>query len=462
MKMVNEITDEKKVQELVLCSRDPWYYMTDYVKTLHKVAGAQPFPQYEYLKDLAMNLMTERLILILKSRQMVITWTAVSFALWEVIFRGAGDVLFISKREIEAHELISRAKFIYRNLPVWMRPELTSDNKSTLEFGNINSRIFSVPNSANAVRTYSPRRIIWDEMPHAPFDEEIWEAVVPVIEKDGSFVGLGTPNGPFTKHAELWLDKKNEMKKISVHYSLNPTKDTEWLKSKSLLSEEAWAREQELDITSGTELIYTTFSEKNVCNEIENYKKLRIFRFMDFGFHTPVVLWGYLKCNMELVIFHEWYGEDNTIGEMAEAIMDVDELLGLTEDDIEMSYGDPAGESITDEGLNAAEKIRLIIYGFKFSSRKSNIMPGIDVVRTKIQNAEGVQSLKVYGKCKRLISDVRSYRKAKNSELPVKDNVVDHGCDSLRYGIIGIFGLFTEITAQSILMPKVAGLRKVG
>lgn len=468
----NEITEADVARELVRCSRDPWYFIFNYVYTLHKTAGTQPYPKFDYLRDLVDDFNKDRLILILKSRQMIITWTAVSFALWEALFK-PGDVLFISKRETEAIELISRTKFIYDHLPVWLRPKMTCDNKKEINFGLINSRIFSVPNSPNAVRTYSPRRVIWDEMPHTAFDDEIWESIIPVIDEDGAFAGIGTPNGPFTTHAKLWLDKINEMSKISIHWKAHPEKTDEWMKEqKKLYSEEAWAREMELDISSGTELIYTDFSNKNIKSITGDYKAFRLFRALDFGFHTPVCLWGYITPELHLHIFHEWYGEDNTVEEQAIAIKDIDSFLGLSETSFEMSYGDPAGEAVTDEGISAVEKIQRVIEGFKFSSRKSNIMPGIDMVRTKIKDANGNRTFSVYGEmdargnvtkgCKRLIRDIQSYRKSKNSEMPVKDDTCDHGNDASRYLIIGIFGLSNEIDPYSVITPKVIGLKRAG
>ncbi len=465
---ITEITESKIAMEFLTCSRDPWHFISNYVYTLHKTMGTQPFPKFEYLKNLVNDFSSDRLILILKSRQMLATWTAVAYAIWEAIFK-PGDILFISKRETEAIELISRAKFIYRNLPFWLQPKMTCDNRKEINFGKIDSRIFSVPNSPDAVRTYSPRKIYWDEMPHTAFDVEIWESIAPVIDKDGAFVGIGTPNDPFTVHAVLWGDNANDMRKIKIHWTQHPEKNLEWQKEqKKLYSDEAWQREQELDISSRTELIYTNFSSENVKSDIGDYKAFRLFRALDFGYHTPVCLWGYITPELHLHIFHEWYGEDNTVEELALAIKDVDESLGINESIIEMSYGDPQGEAVTDEGISAIDKIKRVIPDFKFSSRKSNIMPGIDMVRTKVKDARGRRAFTVYGEidvrgnifkgCKRLIRDVQRYRKSKNSEMPIKDGICDHGNDALRYLIIGIFGLSDEINPYSVLSPKVVGL----
>ncbi len=471
MNQNNKTTPQLVYDELLKVSESAWYFAVNYAKTLHKTMGVQPFPAWNFLKiKIFDELDNNHRILLLKSRQMYVTWSVVIYHLWEAIYKGPGDILYISKREKDAFELIERTKFVYNSLPSWLKPKMTKDSMETISFGKLNSRIFSVPNNPNAVRTYAPRKIIWDEMPHTPYDNEIWDSVLPVIEEDGSFIGIGTPNGVNTKHAELFLNSTNNFKKVKLHYSEHPEKGEEWVRAiKPDYSEESWKREQELDLTSGTRLIYERFSNDNIIGTFPDYfESCRKFRSVDFGFHTPVCHWYIITEDMKIIAIAEWYGEDNTIEELGQAINRIDKELGITEEDIEMTYGDPAGNAITDEGYTAVEKLQKEIYGFKFNSRKSNILPGIDQVRTRIRNAAGVCNLLVYktgdphfdskndGGCPRVISDFRHYKRSEKSDMPVKDNISDHGMDTVRYFVIGIFGI-GELSKYSYLPAKVSG-----
>jgi len=103
--------------ELRKCYKDPWYFLTKYVTTIERSTGPKQFPDHEYLKNLIYKFESSPRLVILKSRQMMVTWTAVAYSLWEAIFRGNTEILFLSKREDDAKEAIKRAKFILEKLP---------------------------------------------------------------------------------------------------------------------------------------------------------------------------------------------------------------------------------------------------------------------------------------------------------------------------------------------------------
>lgn len=443
--------------ELIKCRENPYVFFCKYLYTVERKKGKMKFPEYPYLKKLVDVLKKERLVVILKSRQMLISWTVTAFVVWDMLFNRNSDNLFISKRKDEAIELLRRAKYIFDNLPEWMKPEIGVNTKSVFELKEKNSRIISLPATPDIGRTYSPNRVFADEMAFIPHDREIFSSLQPALDGGGAFIGVSTSNGPNTKHAELLLGvPENGWKRIDIHYALNPEKNETWKKeAKKGISEEDWKREQEMDLYSCGNLVYEIFNESDHIIYYSICETMRTFRGIDFGYHTPVVLWGQLTSDDKLIIFDEWVGDNNTTEEMIEAIKMIDKKHGIDEENVEMTYCDPAGSAKNDEGISPVEKLKEA--GIKVNFRSSGVLAGVNLVREKLRSADGRISLLVSKNCERLISDFRGYRKKEKSDEPKKDGITDHTMDALRYMVINIFQK-RKIDPAFLLKPKVSGI----
>ena len=444
------------IDHIIKCGDDPWYFITSFVYTLERKEGIKIFPDYPFLKDFIPLLLDERLLIVLKSRQMLITWTVMAFLIWDCIFQGSSDVLVISKREAEAKELLQRAKFIYNNLPEYMQTAVGYNNKNMLEFNYRNSRIISLPSSPDIGRTYSPKRIFWDEMAFTPFDEEVFQSLQPALDGGGSFIGVSSSNGLNTKHGQLCMNYNEQgFKRHDIHYSMHPLKDDNWLKeAKKGMSIERWNQEQELSLETSGKRIYERFSERKHVIHWKYNPDLLVYRAIDFGYHTPVVLWLQVTVDDEVIIFREYIGENNTISELFHHINKVDAKIGITEADVEMTFCDPAGTSVSDKGISSVDYLEE--NGIKLSYRSSSVLAGIDLVREKLMDASGNVFLKVSGNCKRTISDFMHYSKRNNSEEPKKDNVSDHTMDALRYFFVNYFDS-DYVTSIYTISPRIEG-----
>ncbi len=432
--------------DLFKCRIDPWYFLTRFVRTLEREKGEASFPEYIYLKDLINVFQRDTRVVILKSRQMMVTWSAAAFALWEAIFRGNADILFLSKREDDAKEAIRRLKYIYDRLPGYMRPRTGENTKYVLEFPIRNSRLMALPTHPNIGRTFSPTRIIWDEMASTPFDEEIFASLQPSLDGGGFFIGISTSQGPNTKHAELYLNAEAYgFTPVAIHYSLNPEKDEKWcLRARRGMSDQRWKMEQEMSMEMGGNRIYPAFqNQKHILPDFFQDPEAKIYRTIDFGYHTPVVLWALVQ-NGEVILFNEWIGEDSTVSDMVNAIVEIDELLGCDEDSFTRTFCDPAGAAKTDFGISSLDRMKAEYWrktgkDMKISYRQSSVMAGIDLVREKLCNAAGEIKLKVTGKCSRTAADFARYVKKNNSEEPKKDGIAEHTMDAVRYLVVNLF-----------------------
>ena len=458
--------NNEHITELVECRCDPWYFLTAYVKTFDRERGERPYPEYSYLRDFVRHLQYGQRLVILKSRQMMITWTAAAYALWEAIFVGNADILFLSKREDDALEAVRRLRFMIDRLPWYLKPEVGENTKNTIEFPGRCSRLMALPTSPHIGRTFSPTGIIWDEMASTPHDEEMFAALQPSLDGGGYFIGISTSQGPLTKHAELYQHAEEiGFTRIAIHYSLHPEKDEAWKKrARCGMSEERWQMEQEMSLESGGKRVYASFRrETHVIKGFTPDPVKRLIRSIDFGFRTPAVLWGQLD-GSTIIIFAEWIGEYATISDMVEAITAVDSEFGFSEEHFEATFCDPAGAARTDQGISSVERLKAEYrtatgMDLKLSYRQSSVMAGIDLVREKLKNASGEISLLVSDRCQRTIADFGRYVKRDGTEEPKKDGLAEHAMDALRYMVVNLFQMQKPVKA-GIMQPRVSGMSR--
>lgn len=451
--------EDNEFDILVKCMQSSWFFMKHYVYTLERDQGEQRFPEYPYLQNLVSVFENEKRIVILKSRQMMVTWTAVAYALWEAIFRKSADILFLSKREDDAKEAIRRINFMFDRLPEYMKPSTGENNRYVLEFPLQNSRLMALPTHPHIGRTYSPTRIVWDEMASTPNDDEMFSALQPGLDGGGSFIGISTSQGPLTKHADLFINADSYgFTPVSLHYSLHPDKDESWQKNaRRGMSDRQWQVEQEMSLELGGDRVYDSFQKQiHVLNTSMNEITGKLYRTIDFGYHTPVVLWAELK-NGKMLIFGEWIGEDETVSEMVSAIMSVDADFDFDENCFEMTWCDPAGAAKSDHGISSLDRLKKEYFEktgieLKISYRRSGVMAGVDLVRELLRNAAGEVRLNVHGRCTRTIADFGRYVKKTGSEEPKKDGLAEHTMDALRYLVVN---LFQKSSKAAIRRPRI-------
>ena len=94
-----------------------------------------------------------RFNIILKSRQLGISTLTAAYAVWLAIFYKDKNILVIATKLSVAMNFIKKVKVALRSLPRWLSlPELTSNNKQSVEFSN-GSSIKAIPTSDDAGRS---------------------------------------------------------------------------------------------------------------------------------------------------------------------------------------------------------------------------------------------------------------------------------------------------------------------
>lgn len=175
----------------------------------------------------------DRLLLILKARQLGISWICCSYALWLCLFQPGKLVLLFSKGQDEADELLRRVKVLYERLPDWMRaalPALVRDPAGELEWAN-GSRVRSLPATKSAGRGYAASLVILDEAAFLAWADALFTALKPTIDAGGQLVILSTANGIGNLFHRLWTAaaaKLNAFTTIFLPWWSRPGRDTAW------------------------------------------------------------------------------------------------------------------------------------------------------------------------------------------------------------------------------------------
>jgi len=417
-----------------------WNWIRGNIRTLDATGGIKRFPDYPFVRKLIDALCDHRILIVCKSRQMMATWSVCAWMLYRAVHEEPGIYLMLSKGKRDSQELLKRLKVIVNNLPDELSEGVQIKVKE-IAFKS-GSRILSLPATEEAPRMHSPSGVFWDEMAFTPYSEGIWTAVKPAIDSGGSFVGVSTPNGTDNMFYHLYSDKSNGFGRTQLHWKDHPERSMKWLReARRGLSKARWRQEYELDFSALADRVYDEFStDEHVLELPFHWKKDsgRTYRGIDFGYRHPYVIWMHVSPSGDMVVFDEWEGRDDTVEEMSDAIKRIDARHGLIEDDITWSGCDPAGAAASDSGLSAVERLQKA--GFKLKWRKSEIMTGVEHVKSLLCDAGGRVRLRFSPEVRKTLHHLQHYRWDADHDRPDKDNYHDHAMDALRYLVINLMG----------------------
>jgi hypothetical protein len=228
--------DREQVVELATCGVDVEHWIRTYV-TIEDPQGAGvgliPFALWPAQAKLLWTLVKERLVLILKARQLGISWLVCAYALHLCLFNDGRSVLLFSKGQFEANVLIRRILGMYYRLPDWMRlllPQLTKENTEELEWSN-GSSIMSLPATQNAGRSLTASLVVMDEAAFMMWASTLYTALKPTIDGGGQLIILSTANGVGNLFHQLWDRAEQGMgrfKTVFIPWWARPGRDPEW------------------------------------------------------------------------------------------------------------------------------------------------------------------------------------------------------------------------------------------
>lgn len=261
--MRNELPDDP-LERYALFRSDPWAFLTHCVWTHDEVDQdnpIKPFPVHlDYLRFLVGMWQRNKKLAIPKSRRLTVSWTFIALALWDVIFHKGRSWAFVSKKEEDSKELVSRAKFIFDHIPPEMiSPDLLPKLKRgemqssppVLEFTELYSKIMGFPSGGNQLRQRGFSGILEDECAFWEDAEAAYASAEPTIKGGGRMVMVSTRYPGFFKKIvydrlddkdlnfpeiapvtpktpmegiDVWVNPRNGFTVIDLSHRANPAK----------------------------------------------------------------------------------------------------------------------------------------------------------------------------------------------------------------------------------------------
>jgi phage FluMu gp28-like protein len=208
------MSDLKQIirQEYVKCAQDPIHFMKKYCMIQHPQRGRINFHLYPF-QEKVLNLFQDNpYSLYLKSRQLGISTLSAGYSLWLMTFHKDKNILCIATKQETAKNMVTKVKFMYENLPSWLKVEYEENNKLTLRLQN-GSQIKATSASSDAGRSEAVSLLIIDEAAFIENIGEIWASAQQTLATGGGCIALSTPYGTGNWFHQTWVRaeaKENE------------------------------------------------------------------------------------------------------------------------------------------------------------------------------------------------------------------------------------------------------------
>ena len=219
------------LDELVKCDDDLGYFVVTYCHIYNATERAwMPFALWDAQRVTLETFKAHKLTIILKARQLGLSWLVLCYALWLMLFRPAATVLIFSKRDEEAIELLDvRLKGIYERLPSWMQCRaVVASDKHNWRLSN-GSRAQAFPTTGG--RSYTGTLAIVDEADFVPDLDGLLNAVKPTIDAGGQMVMVSSvdKSQPQSAFKRIYGGAgQTDWRAVFLPWSARPDRDHDW------------------------------------------------------------------------------------------------------------------------------------------------------------------------------------------------------------------------------------------
>ena len=174
---------------------------------------------------------TGRLLVLLKARQLGMTWLCLAYALWVLLMQAPATVLLFSLRQAEAVEMLGRLKEMHRRLPLWMQAKrVVRENESMFALSN-GSRALAF--STNGGRSYTATLAVVDEADFVGDLATFLSGVKPTIDAGGKLFLVSTSDKkrPVSTYKNLFAAARGgvgDYRALFLPWSVHPRRNAEW------------------------------------------------------------------------------------------------------------------------------------------------------------------------------------------------------------------------------------------
>jgi hypothetical protein len=253
-------------QEYIKCATDPAHFMKKYCYIQHPQRGRVYFNLYPF-QEKALHLWRDNpYSVVLKSRQLGISTLAAGYSLWLMLFHKDKNVLCIATKQETARNMVTKVKFMFDNLPSWLKITADENNKLSLRLSN-GSQIKATSASSDAGRSEAVSLLLIDEAAFIEGIGEIWASAQQTLATGGGAIVLSTPYGTGNWFHQTWVraeSGENDFLPIKLPWYVHPERDEAWRKRQDELLGDPRLAAQECDCdfsTSGDVVFYPEWIE---------------------------------------------------------------------------------------------------------------------------------------------------------------------------------------------------------
>lgn len=478
---------------------DPWwaiqrgYVLTQDEKPDGSLGAVAPMPAKEYMHLLINTVRNEPRGMLMKSRQMMVSWLMMWLITWDAITKQSRHNIVQGKRldDVSARGwkgMLGRARFMRQHLPPWLQPVVVKEDTAIETYGS-GSALEAIPEGGDIVRSRVPSMMFMDELAFQETGGENWDAANAAA---GWMWGVSTPNGhefmyrqadagmkwdtcmtawPLLDPAvpSMWSYKTTKsLCLIALHYTADPderTPEAQIARRATYTSERRMLREQELNfgLPSGLPVWGNEFDRRT--HVIPVYKpdiSLPLYRGWDFGYTGQACGFYQIAMDGQIIWYDLVFAKMVALQRIAQEVLRRSAIYGGRQPSIAKmdgstwniqpqwhDWGDPSAESHHTDG--ETDTAILSRYGITLrvvatSGKKTDL---VDNVRTHLLNrADGKPGLIIAMNSAEMEHAVAAmeggYRYDEPKEgkaekaIPLKDGFYDHICDQLQYLIAGI------------------------
>ncbi len=423
-----------------------------------------------------------KLTIVLKARQLGLSWLALAFAVHGLVFQPGYSVVALSKREDEAKELVRRVKLILEYLPPFIirkkdknLPENyrgpTWDATTTYVSvyhpeSKVPAMFTSFTSSPDSARSFTASLVILDEWAFQMYAQEIWAAAYPVINRPtgGKVIGISTAKiGSFFE--EVWrgaMKGTNKFHPVFLPWYSDPRRTQQWYEdSKAALPSshlQEYPATPDEAFSSGSATAFPEFDpEVHVCEPFDIPEHWRRWISVDNGYDHPFAWYWYaVDEDGNVYVYREFsrsrddpkllYSDQATrvVELCSTASLDDKGELRLGQEYLDFCvagldawnthHRDITGKTLLDYYRDGGLQI-----GFRRAVVDRRLRKAVVHEYLKIiEDEDGTRrsKLKIFNTCKHLLSTLPKLPKDNYDPEKVADCSIDNQYDSLSYGLV--------------------------
>lgn len=228
----------QRLREVHKCRASPAYFLDTYCHVYDATrADWVPFRLWPAQADTLDAIEKNLLVVLLKARQLGLTWLVLGFALWLVLFHPAATILLFSRRDDEAVDLLkTRLRGMYDRLPGWLKAAASpTNNDHEWQLSN-GSRVLAFPTTAGD--SYTATLAVVDEADLVPDLDRLMRAVKPTIDAGGRMILLSRadksrPESTFKRIYKAAKQRLTEWHPVFLPWNARPDRDAAWYAAQS-------------------------------------------------------------------------------------------------------------------------------------------------------------------------------------------------------------------------------------